>query len=264
MAKNKFIDQRFLTNGVGSSLANKLNLKKYITDVSAYKTYTVLMSHKIVVLNDNLANVTPINTVTGDETVLLENNEARIPAESEVLELVIGNEYLIEFLQEGDDFSNVGYESDNIPFIATGTTPTSWVKTSVIDLTNSQPSVIILEDTIKDVKIKYGIVTFDNNTLPEEETFELSQNATSINKSILGLYIEKQNGFISEKIMMLPYDSITKFDDSILLIRQSNLASTTPIYTANIPSIGDNTLDINQPVLSNSYVNFPIEIRIYN
>ncbi|MEO0510545.1 MAG: LamG-like jellyroll fold domain-containing protein [Verrucomicrobiota bacterium] len=42
--------------------------------------------------------------------------------------LVVGAEYRIDSFQSGDDFTNVGAASnaDNVTFVATGTTPTSW------------------------------------------------------------------------------------------------------------------------------------------
>lgn len=47
--------------------------------------------------------------------------------------LVIGRTYLIKVLAVGDNFTNVGFTAVNVPFIATGTTPTVWTNgTSVI------------------------------------------------------------------------------------------------------------------------------------
>ena len=40
--------------------------------------------------------------------------------------LEVGTPYIINTLNVGDDFSNVGYTQNNRYFIATGTTPTSW------------------------------------------------------------------------------------------------------------------------------------------
>lgn len=49
--------------------------------------------------------------------------------------LVVGNTYLIQTLEAGDDFSNVGYISENNHFIATGTTPTTWSNSTVVTTT---------------------------------------------------------------------------------------------------------------------------------
>lgn len=54
--------------------------------------------------------------------------------------LVIGTQYVIETLQAGDDFTNVGYVSDGVVFTATGTTPTVWTNsTEVIEYIGSNP-----------------------------------------------------------------------------------------------------------------------------
>jgi hypothetical protein len=66
--------------------------------------------------------------------------------------LVVGKTYLIMNLVAGDDFANVGYTSINIPFIATGTTPTNWTNsTEVINVTDSVPVATVLENTIGEV-----------------------------------------------------------------------------------------------------------------
>lgn len=46
--------------------------------------------------------------------------------------LVVGTEYVIAQVEPGDDFSNVGYVSDGVPFIATGTTPTAWTNNTQV------------------------------------------------------------------------------------------------------------------------------------
>ena len=43
--------------------------------------------------------------------------------------LIVGRTYVM-VLVAGDDFSNVGYVSDLVPFVATGTTPTTWTNSS--------------------------------------------------------------------------------------------------------------------------------------
>jgi len=45
--------------------------------------------------------------------------------------LEVGREYIIDVLEAGDDFSNVGYIQEGQYFIATGTTPTTWLTTVV-------------------------------------------------------------------------------------------------------------------------------------
>lgn len=46
--------------------------------------------------------------------------------------LVIGKEYIIDNLNISDNFSNIGYEEEGVPFIATGTTPLIWVAGTVV------------------------------------------------------------------------------------------------------------------------------------
>lgn len=46
--------------------------------------------------------------------------------------LVVGKEYMVSQQEPGDNFSNVGYVSDGIPFIATASTPTVWTNNSYV------------------------------------------------------------------------------------------------------------------------------------
>ena len=182
MVKNKYLDQRFFTNGFSSSLANKLNLKKYINEVAKpYTGFTALLSIDFITL-------------------------------TEPTELVIGDEYIISELVKGDDFSNVGFEDLGVPFIATDTTPTVWTTTSVLDITNSQPSVDVLEDTITGLSVKYGVYSIDN-------------------KEKLGLYIEKTGAFISDKLYMTPFDYFFKASDDIIVI---GIDATTSLFPFEI------------------------------
>lgn len=38
----------------------------------------------------------------------------------------IGSTYVISYVEPGDDFTNIGYTADDVPFVATGTTATNW------------------------------------------------------------------------------------------------------------------------------------------
>jgi hypothetical protein len=61
--------------------------------------------------------------------------------------LVVGKTYKIDTLVAGDDFANVGYVAPSTPFVATGTTPTTWTNsTEVINITDSAPIAIELEN----------------------------------------------------------------------------------------------------------------------
>ena len=47
-------------------------------------------------------------------------------------ELVEGESYVIESLNGSDDFSNVGFVEEGVPFVATGTTPTNWSNSTTV------------------------------------------------------------------------------------------------------------------------------------
>jgi hypothetical protein len=47
-------------------------------------------------------------------------------------ELVVGESYVIESLNGSDDFSNVGFVSTGVQFVATGTTPTNWSNSTTV------------------------------------------------------------------------------------------------------------------------------------
>lgn len=54
--------------------------------------------------------------------------------------LVVGVEYIINTLQPGDNFTNVGFVSTGSTFVATSTTPTVWThSTEVINVKDSSP-----------------------------------------------------------------------------------------------------------------------------
>jgi hypothetical protein len=73
--------------------------------------------------------------------------------------LVVGNKYWIGGLQEGDDFSNVGFVTNGVPFISTGTTPTIWTNdTEVIDIANSQPTITTLQDNITGINVYFDYI----------------------------------------------------------------------------------------------------------
>lgn len=68
--------------------------------------------------------------------------------------LVVGKTYAVIGLFDGDNFSNVGHEPLNhySNFVATGTTPTSWISSvSVLNVTDSAPVATVLENTIGNI-----------------------------------------------------------------------------------------------------------------
>ena len=46
-------------------------------------------------------------------------------------DFVVGQNYVIDEVISGDDFTNIGYVSPGVEFTATGTTPTNWLSTNV-------------------------------------------------------------------------------------------------------------------------------------
>lgn len=67
-----------------------------------------------------------------DIAVLVDSyNEISIILTS-VEEIVVGNQYLIEEVEEGDNFSNIGFKNVDEPFVAINTTPIDWTNGTVV------------------------------------------------------------------------------------------------------------------------------------
>jgi len=91
------------------------------------------------VLTDDFDNVgfvainTPFEATGTTPTTWLAGTKV-VGADSQTSgELIVGQTYLIETLEVRDNFSNVGYVSEGIPFEATGTTPTTYVNSTVVN-----------------------------------------------------------------------------------------------------------------------------------
>jgi len=76
---------------------------------------------------------------TGYERKAIINNSTNFPAATDLSQtpltsgtLVIGQRYVIDVFNVGDDFTNVGASSnaEGIEFVASGTTPTAWTEAS--------------------------------------------------------------------------------------------------------------------------------------
>jgi hypothetical protein len=107
-----------------NKLAGELNLDLLIQDNSSganYKSYVAL--------------VTQVGTY---------------PIISSGTPLVIGVTYMVSYLAPGDDFSNVGYVATQVPFVATGTTPTTWTNGSELiePISSVLPTFEIIENTL--------------------------------------------------------------------------------------------------------------------
>lgn len=177
---------------------NDLNLTKNYTiseilalgggSAPAYKVYTALVSQTTVTLSPY--NEPPDTT------------------------LVVGKEYVITCLNGGDDFSNVGYLENNIPFIAIGTTPLVWNYTNVIDVEASQATVTVLENTIGPINV-YTEFFGGCYEIPFYYT-----------------YFEKIGEFLSDKTY-LAQDALERVDDDKIRITTSILNKSIEIRVYN-------------------------------
>ena len=89
--------------------------------------------------------------------------------------LEIGSTYVISYLEPGDDFSNVGYVSEEVPFVATGTTPTTWTNGTYLNRYG-----ILINELQNDTEDSFTY-TFDYDSyqgidiIGTEDTFTLSK-----------------------------------------------------------------------------------------
>lgn len=109
--------------------------------------------------------------------------------------LEVGKTYNIKTLEGRDDFSNVGYITDGEDFVATETTPTEWAyPTTVINITDSQPVVSVLENSLSiTVTLNFRLVKGQtvgvielfnpNSSLPIDKTFFNSNGGNLIRES---------------------------------------------------------------------------------
>ena len=154
------------------------------------------------------------------------------------LTLEVGKTYCILNLEVGDDFSNVGYVSNGVPFVATGTTPSVWVipigggggedfgrndGTIVTDMDDSQPSTIILEDSVS-LTNTYVTPIF----VEDDEVYNLF------------IIFEKEGEFLINKTFIL--NTLTRLNDNQLSF---NLGVAGRFERVN-------------------FLNSPIEFKIYN
>ena len=122
------------------------------------------------ILVDFFSSITSLETnsvIVGKSTLSLDTQTSGT--------LVIGKEYIIHSLLSGDDFSNVGFVSVDIPFIATGTTPTTWTNsTEVVFQTGSVN--IIFNDVDSNLKVYLDLIY-------EGIMFEITNEAFLVNKT---------------------------------------------------------------------------------
>jgi hypothetical protein len=153
------------------------------------------------------------------------------------LTLEVGKTYCILDLKVGDDFSNVGYVSNGVPFVATDDTPNVWVipigggghdfGTIAYDMDDSQPSTIILEDS----------VSLTNTYV----TPIFVEDAMAVDGGAYYLFIifEKEGEFLINKTF-IP-NTLSRLNDNQLSV---------PLLSSNLTT--------------DNYINYPIEFKIYN
>lgn len=93
----------------------------------------------------------------------------------------IGNMYNVISFTAGDDFTNIGYVSMNVPFIATGTTPTTWTNGSIVEKLNVTRNDFQNTFEANDIRFNfYGsesgsdsayVITSDTITFSYDKTF---------------------------------------------------------------------------------------------
>ena len=110
------------------------NLLAQVTPVLPYKVYTALLTQSGSPSNEGLNSG----------------------------ELTIGVTYTINTYSEGDDFTNVGAPSniDGVSFVATGTTPNTWIGGTTLVYNTGAPVVTVLENTIGNIHFTYNGVGY--------------------------------------------------------------------------------------------------------
>lgn len=217
-----------------------------ITSSSIPEGYTALGSENgelKIKIGDATSNVV-VKSYKSYVALLSQTTTALSPS---TLTLEVGKTYCILDLKVGDDFSNVGYVSNGVPFVATDDTPNVWVipvegggggggrgdelikdnGTIVIDMDNSQPSTIILEDS---VSLTNTYVT---------PIFVEDERAVDGGSYNLFIIFEKEGEFLINKTF-IP-NTLSRLNDNQLSTR---LLSS---YLTN-----------------DNYINYPIEFKIYN
>ena len=153
--------------------------KTLIEKIKDLKYFAGLRDLKTILL-DFLSTVTALET---NSVIVGYSTRENVSITSGTL--VIGKEYIVGQQETGDDFSNVGYVTDGVPFIATGTTPTTWTNNSTVsyytgDITiiynDLDPSLII---STGEVNSQFGKTSFiiSNNKFLQAKTYPVFETA---------------------------------------------------------------------------------------
>lgn len=132
--------------------------------------------------------------------------------------LVIGTTYTVGYLYAGDDFSNVGYVADDVPFIATGTTPTTWANGSTV------------KEIISSV---FPVITPIENTLGITLTTSFRASNTFFLNSNLPVFLENKTflspgGSVSNDGLMLGGTGLSLLNSSTLISPSFSLGNMKP------------------------------------
>lgn len=97
--------------------------------------------------------------------------------------LVVGDKYVTTGVTPGDDFTNVGWVSDGVSFIATGTTPTHWTNTNLNKVTESLN--LFYNDIDVNLSCNFnalqnsGEIVVTNNSFIANKTYPVIESVTS-------------------------------------------------------------------------------------
>ena len=105
-----------------------------------------------VVLEEFFSSITTLET---NSVIVGYSSRESVTIESG--SLLIGKEYVIAQQESGDNFSNVGYVSNGVPFIATGTTPTTWTNGTQVEYYTGD-IVVIYNDIDNSLQVTTEVV----------------------------------------------------------------------------------------------------------
>jgi len=107
--------------------------------------------------------------------------------------LVVGRSYIIYTLNAGDNFTNVGYVSTGVPFVATGTTPTTWANGTEVFGDYYVPSVAWVAPVAKEYP---SAVAFSRISRPATFYLEDIRNIYEDDKDEITGLLDDGNGVV--------------------------------------------------------------------
>ncbi len=158
---------------------NALFSSGQVVTIATAETYTVKSDE--VFLNDQLYKKV-------DLEIIMYNNDDNIISTTSGL-LVIGKTYNVVATLGGDSFANVGWVTDGVDFVATGTTPTTWASSSIVINVTDSPSQeavrvgVQLRDGAK--TLPAGLVHYSKWDIDTVTQTSLSALVENINTAIL-------------------------------------------------------------------------------